>query len=575
MLRVPRFVQLAALCALFALVSGSTGRAADVPKLGVKLILEQDPALRLQIEVTARGDEDGETLFSVSPDWGGVPIDRVDLVEPRATSESGSPLQVKAISNFSWSVQHAPGERVTFGASLLPNERRKTADSADHYRPILEETLFQAIAHVFLPLPELDGGGDDLVSLGLTFEGFYEAQWQVVHSLGLGDDDLQAELTRERLSGLLFAAGELEVYTRQIRGGLLAFSISGDQWLFDGEEFADLVAEIIDLERNYLDDDSAPFYWVGAIQVGDPQAARYSFGGTGLTNSFALFLQPNTMIGASSPVGPQIRKLLAHECFHEWNGLRIRMGQPEEQNYWFSEGFTEYFARRILYENELISEQTYVEWINTTLHDYHVSSARNLPASKLAKIFWTTEDGQRQPYLRGELMAMIVEHAIRKTSNGRQGLNDLMRSLLQEAEQEGPMRFGSERLLDRIGRFTGSDIIPSLRAICVDGSTAVLPSDVLGSGFVLESTTGYRFEAGFDWDATLKTRRVTGVVQGGVAEKAGMNEGDEILALSIEPGKANLPVSASVRTGSDAEVRKIEFLPRGNPIQIPVLKSVQ
>ncbi|MFT7680391.1 MAG: hypothetical protein ACI8QC_004397 [Planctomycetota bacterium] len=474
-----------ALLVPFWLASAAPLWSSELPKMRVELVLEQEPALRLEVRVTLEGEADGETLMGVSNDWGGVPAERVDLQHVTATNAAGEELTVEVRSSFEWNVVHAPSETFTLSAWLLPNELRKSGQSSDHYRPILEPELFQGISHLFMPRQAVADGDEDLIELTLAFEGFEDAGWDVVHSFGLGSQELEIEVTRSRLSGMLFSAGKLQIHTLEIRGGLLAVTLDSTKWRFDGAEFADLVAEIIDLEREYMDDDSAPFYWVGAIATGAAKANGYSFGGTGLTNSFALFLQPNTVIDANSPIGPHIRKLLGHECFHEWNGLRIRMDSPEEQNYWFSEGFTDFFGRNILHRGGVLDDKTFVGMINTVLRDYHTSPVRNLPAAELGKIFWTDGDAQKQPYLRGELMAMLIDHAILGRSDGDEDLSDLMRALLDEADLDPEQRFDTPELLERIGRFTGPELLPLLRGICVDGETVVLPEDVFGAAFTV------------------------------------------------------------------------------------------
>lgn len=556
---------------LVSLAFARGAQSSELPRMRVSLTLEQEPQLRVGVQVTVEGDADGETVMGVSKDWGGVPAGRIDLVDVSATNEAGEPLAVEANSHFEWTIQHAPGESITLSAWLLANELRASGQSSDHYRPILEPTLFQAIGHVFLPRPLLEDKENERISLTLAFQGFDEAEWEVVHSFGIGPEELEVEVTRSRLSGILIAAGKLQIHTREIRGGQLAFTLDSTRWRFDGSDFADLTAEIIDLERSYMDDDSAPFYWVGAIAVGPAQSRGFSFGGTGLTNAFALYLQPNTTISESSAVGPQVRKLLGHECFHEWNGHRIQIAAPEREHYWFSEGFTEYFGRRILHQGGLLSDETFVKMLNVTLRDYHSSPVRNMPACELGELFWTSRDGQQQPYLRGELMAILIDHAIVERSRGAQSLADFMRALLRESDGDPSLRFGTEQLLERIGQFTGPEILPRLRKMCVNGATVDLPADVLGPRFTLKMTTKFRFAPGFDVDKSRETRRITALVDGSAAQNAGLVEGDEILELNMEIGQVNIPMVLTVRSGPDGEARMVEYSPRGEPLEIPVV----
>ena len=85
-------------------------------------------------------------------------------------------------------------------------------------------------------------------------------------------------------------------------------------------------------------------------------------------------------------------------------------------------------------------------------------------------------------------MAMIIDHAILGRSDGDEDLSDLMRSLLDEADLNPEQRFDTPELLERIGRFTGPELLPVLRGICVDGETVVLPEDVFGEAFTIGTT---------------------------------------------------------------------------------------
>jgi predicted metalloprotease with PDZ domain len=281
----------------------------------------------------------------------------------------------------------------------------------------------------------------------------------------------------------------------------------------------------------------------------------------------------NAVIAEDSPLGPQIRKLLAHECFHEFNGQRIRLVYPGDEHTWFSEGFTEYFARRLLYEDELLEESRYLKWINESLLEYHRSSARNLPADELGKIFWTSREGQQQPYLRGELVAMLAEHAIRMHTNSEKTLRDFMQALLHETVANPDVRFDTEGLLERLAAFTGPELIPTLRSICVDGATVQLPADVLGDSFVLSETITHEYEAGFDTDASIPALRISGLVAGSTADQAGLRDGDEIVGRSIEHGRSELPVTLTVRSNAQETPRKLSYYPRGAEIRVQQIRK--
>jgi len=62
------------------------------------------------------------------------------------------------------------------------------------------------------------------------------------------------------------------------------------EWAFSDEEFSTLATRIVALGREFFADYGQPFYLVSLIPVGTEAARGSSYGGTGLTHSFALFL---------------------------------------------------------------------------------------------------------------------------------------------------------------------------------------------------------------------------------------------------------------------------------------------
>ena len=534
----------------------------------VALHLRTEPTLRLRVEVAMTGEDDGETPVGVAESWGGIGPDRTDLVEPAARDSAGEPLDLARGEGHRWVVSHAPGERFTVSAWLEPNDLRRAFH--EHYRPILEPGLFHGIGHLLLPMPdhlEWETGRP----VELSFHGFDEAGWQVVCSFGIGSDPMRLHTTLGKLRSALFVAGHVDVHEREIAGSVLAVSHDATDWRFEGDELADLVTTIVTMEREFMDDFDKDFYWVNAISVGRASERGFSFGGTGLTNAFALFLQPDTDIGIDSSSSLPVRKLLAHECFHEWNGIQIRLADPEEACYWFSEGFTDYFARRILHEAGWLDDEAYAASLSETLSDYHTSPFRNAPADELAKLFWEDRKAQQQPYRRGDVVAMLLDHEIRTRSKGESDLGAVMRDLLAESRATGK-RYDAEALLERFEPHVGPGATDHLRAIVVGGATARLPSDAFGPDFTVETSEAYAFDAGFDVDASIEARKVIGVREGSLATDAGLEEGMPMVSWSVYHDDPTRQMTLQVRRSPDAPVETIAYAPKGDATSVPVVR---
>jgi hypothetical protein len=112
----------------------------------------------------------------------------------------------------------------------------------------------------------------------------------------------------------------------------------------------------------------------------------------------------------------RIALLLAHEHFHHWNGGKIRMEETEQLAYWFSEGFTDFFARRILLRCGLFDVAEYVRRLNESLALYWTEPMRHEKNARIAADFWKVQSIGELPYRRGDLVALLLDHEIRATS---------------------------------------------------------------------------------------------------------------------------------------------------------------
>ena len=548
----------------------ATATGADQPQqLDLSLRLETAPDLLVEVSTGFVGSASGETLFGVSETWAGVPAERTDLRDVSVSTAGGRRLEPVPAGPHRWRVAHAPGAPLVVTAHVAPNRLRGDLGSQDRYRPILEPGLFHAIGHLVLPLPEQQDD-DAPLRLSLRMTGFERAGWEAFSSYGAGERRHELDTTLADLRQSLFVAGRLQVHRRAVLGGTLTVTLDDHDWPFDGARFADLAARIIDLERRFLGDSDAGDYWVDAIAVGRPSAEGLSFGGTGLTGAFALFLQPDTEIALDSRGGLPIRKLLAHECFHEWNGRRLRLAEPEEPLYWFSEGFTDHFARTILREAGWLDEQAYVDSVNELLREYTTSPQRNLPAAALGELFWSDRVAQRQPYLRGDLAAFLLDHGMRRASGGTRGLADLMRELLDRA-RAGAGNLDAETLLTSFARHAGPELAATLAAIVVDGETVRVPPDLLGPGWRLTETTVDTWDPGFDLDASLEAGRVLGLRPGSPAERAGLVEGRALLGWSVHRGDPARDIELQVQ--APGEVLTVRYRPVGAPVAVPRFES--
>lgn len=523
------------------------------------------PPLRVEVELRVRGERDGTSRFAIAPSWGGVERCERFVRGLSVAGETGAalPLTGDPALPHAWEVRHPPGAALVARYELHGAAPDPLSDFRARYEPVVRDGLLHLIGDTALLGPDwLDDGRP--IELRLAWEGFAERGWTTIASFDGFGEPLRVPLAEFRHG--MFLAGRLRVEEREIRGGRVRLALHGDDWGFEDAELADLVARIVAAEREFVGDFSEPRFLVTVVPTGPPATPHsFSLGGTGLSHAFALFLPPGTAVGPASPHRDRILRLLAHEHFHAWTGGAIATEQPEELVYWFSEGFTDFFASRILRRAGLIDDARWTERLNESLRKLWLSPAATEPAETIRREFWTRGDVQELPYTRGEAVALALDEEIRRVSGGRRSLDDWFRELLA-AGRRGE-RAGTARLLERAAEWTSAAFADSLRRVVVDGALPRLPARIRDPEAQLGTAERHRFDPGFELEASLAARVVSGVRAGSAAHAAGLRDGQPLAGFSVQRGEPDREISLTVREGGGS--RTIAFFPRGEPVAVP------
>ena len=239
--------------------------------------------------------------------------------------------------------------------------------------------------------------------------------------------------------------------------------------------------------------------------------------------------------------------LISHEYFHTWNVKRLRPAEfarydYTQENYtellWFFEGFTSYYDDAFLLRTGLIDAGRYLKLVART-----ISGVLALPGRKVQSVAQSSFDtwvkyyraDENTPnatisyYTKGSLVALALDLTLR--AEGRGTLDDVMRALWATSNG-GPITEAQiAQALQQVGG----------RAYAAELAAWVHGTDDLPLQSLLE-------QAGVDWSvdaATLAQRlgvrvsesaltgvKVTQVLRGGAAERAGISAGDEWLAVA-------------------------------------------
>ncbi|GAB4325366.1 MAG: hypothetical protein Kow0074_19020 [Candidatus Zixiibacteriota bacterium] len=521
----------------------------------------------VQVVLAVGGELDGSSRFVIAEEWGGI-TDCWRFVHDLTVRDSNGKrcelIVAKDTPNV-WTVLHEPGSDLILTYELRPSKLDPLMDQATKYEPVVSDSLFHLIGDVGLVYPEwLENDGE--VEIAFEWSGFAERGWTVASS-----HDARGKHFRTDLHGFhhaVFMAGRLQSVDRPIPGGTLRVAVAGGPWEFTAEQLGDLTAEIVSIEREFFSDRSEPFFTVTLVPAGPPvNAESISMGGTGLTNSFALFLAPGTMLADSSLHRRHVMHLLAHEYFHTWNGGAgaIALEEPEELTYWFSEGFTDFYASRLLRRAGLMSDDEWVDRLNGTIATLWRSPVAAAPATVIEQEYWTNRHVRDLPYDRGELVALMLDEQIRHRWDNAKSLDDFMRDVLADARRG--QKASTENLLSRVAQWTGLEFAEHLRQIVVDGALPVPPAELTEPKAQLTHIPIYEFNPGFDIDGSIATGTVTGVRADGPAYRTGLRDGQTLEGYSVHYNEPDKEIMLTIEDSGDRQ--QIRFLPRGDSLLVP------
>jgi predicted metalloprotease with PDZ domain len=247
---------------------------------------------------------------------------------------------------------------------------------------------------------------------------------------------------------------------------------------------------------------------------------------------------------------------------HSWfPGALGAMPEDEAVDYWFSEGFNDYLASKVLLGSGIWTLADWAADKNDTLLRYGTSPARTADAAEVSKRFWTDQAMQQVSYDRGHLLAAQVDAAIAARSRGALSLGDVVRAQREAARGSSELATVLFRrtLLDK----TGIDFAPEIERHARRGEPLLLAPDLFEGCARIETSRRRTFHRGYDAEATRKADGViTGVVRGGPAYAAGMRDGMKLIERAGgKIGDATVPIAYRV---SDQGVEKLfTYLPEG------------
>lgn len=504
-----------------------------------------DSIPQLRIKMTLEANPDGTTLLSFPDEaWGQEnlfkTLGRMQLLNVEGVVE-------KDADSGRVVLMHPAGLKELEFEYFLKQDFEGDISTQEIYRPIINSDYFHVFSHNLFMVPE---NAKDSMDIVLDWTSFSK-DFTIHNSFGskervqlLNDQDM------DLFDSAIFVGGDFRIYEGEIQENKISLATRGEWIPFKDDEVFQVLEKTLTCQRNFWDDHSQEYFTVTMQPF--PQENGSSFQGTGLTNSFATSVSNNSF----TDIG-QLVYLFNHELMHNWIGHTIT-NDNEEQQYWFSEGFTEYYTYKNIAKNKIngLDGAFFVQEINRTIRDLYASSISEVPNAEINyDNFWSDYGYSKLPYWRGALFAFYLDQKIQRSSNGQQSLDDVMHHIYEDATQKG-QKLTHDYFVDVITPYWEGGFESIFQKHVEEGKKVDLVSlfEELGLEYKPESDI---YELGFEF--TEDRKAIQNVIENSKAWVAGIRQGDEVYSRSIWQGNIEREVELGLRR--DGEEFQVSFYP--------------
>lgn len=543
------------LCCCLTLLPLSGSPAAEPEPVGLVftpvLKPESSEFAALDVALHFAGDSDGETEVELPSEWGGFNALYKQLgnitAEGATVTAGSSPDKIL--------LRHKPDAAITlrYRVSGVPRpDQVQGRDAVNEYRPIINATYFHVLGNAVVASPtHLDGDAP----ARFRIEGLPEG---AVFASDMQHGDMGRALTFSDLIESVSVGGDFRVIDAG-NGARLAIRSAVDSR--DDAGWVKAYGDVAHAITRYWESEAGP-YLVTILPFAPANDVSVSVGGTGRSDAFAFFVTRNAP--------PEtIDLIMSHEMGHSWVPRRIGVikdGPDQSQQYWLSEGFTDFTTWRAMVRAGLWTPEQYVTQWNEALAEYNTLAIHKMPNVESAKLFWTSNEGQRLPYLRGALFASWLDDELRHLKRPTTLRNLLleMQARAASASYEALEREGfAPGLLRSASAKAGLKLKGAIASYIDKGEPVPFGAQFMAACGAMESIRRAKFHRGFDIEASVKNGNIiSGVIEGGPAWKAGLRDGMKLVRRSGgEVGDSTVEIAYDVV--DDGVAKTLRWMPEG------------
>ena len=532
-----------------------------VPDLTYKLTpVFEGTQTRLNVELTFTGEADGITDIRRGGRWG-----RDDKAGQRfrdlSVSVSGGSAEFQGLLNQpKLTITHDPNAELTVTYTLSSEDMDDASTDIEYfYVPVLQPDVIHLIGSTSLVMPRAET--PLAYNVDIQWDGLPEG-WRQANTL-----PDRPTYDRELGSQIIVAAPSESL--SHVSGTYELDILKSGTHAFSHEDFKNEMVEIFE-GQTALWKSAQSKYLISLL--GTPESANYSaFTGTGRFNSFTSAASPDIDLDF-------LVNFLSHEVAHNWMPSRLGNWPKCDEGEscppkisWFSEGFTDFVMTRAMLAEGRWTQADLVEFTNQYLRDYYLSPAKTATGHEIDKLFWDNFEHERQPYWRGFILAMNWDTEIMRNSDSRMTGMDVLRDMYETAkaaEDDRPV-LTQDYIAQAFSDEAGRDVLGDVKQFYNEGGELKPHANLFQGCAKLGTASAFTYDVGFDAQATLGSGIVSGVADGHNASKAGLKNGQALVA-KVSGGGGNTTVPLVLEVQESGKNLAISYLPvSGEPIMVP------
>jgi predicted metalloprotease with PDZ domain len=510
-------------------------------QLRYKLIIENPSTHQVRVIISGKKENNEKFLDFFLPRWspGSYLIREYsrNLSMLVAQTKNGERLQLDQIDISTF--------RIDWSKSDLKNteENEFTFSYSVYCHELTVRTSHVDASHAFLHLPTLLMGVLDHKIVDPTVELQFPPSWSHV-TTGLKDVSVKREVflyTAKNYDDLIDSPIEIGC---QETDGFQVFGV---------DHHVAFYGNLLPHKENLKADTKKIVEHIAGFFGGVPYE-KYSFithfspglyGGLEHSNSTALQFCPTQITNRKGYIN--YLALVSHEYFHTWNVKRIRPKELGPFNYlreattpllWLAEGLTSLMDELFIYRMGLISLDEYLDMQKDNLNRYYGIPGRKFHSlddssyNAWIKLYRPDENSNNSSisyYLKGGIVFFALNIML---AEKKKSINDVL-NLLWKDYKENPQRgVETEQVYKMVEEVGGADIRAKFEIMTSTTEEIDLESICAKAGLKFEwdksETPWFGFDAGYEGDRVV----AKAITLDGPAYKAGLNAGDEIIAIN-------------------------------------------